>query len=317
MTGVQRRTWRPGFAVDVRGTLAVFGRRGYDPAQRIGPDGAVWRAVRTPDGPATMRVAAPGGGVDLAAWGPGAAWALAALPAWLGAEDRPSEFRPQHPLLERALKQNPGLRIGRSGLIMDALVPAILEQKVTGREASRSWRSLLMRHGEPAPGPAPEPAAADAPSRSAPAELRVMPAPEALRMLPSWEWHRLGVGPQRAETIVRAARVARRLEEAAAMAPDDAATRLQAVPGIGPWTAAEVIQRALGDPDTVSVGDFGLPGLVSYTLTGERTADDARMLELLEPYRGQRYRACLLIERAGVKRPRRGPRQPIRDFRRM
>src|SRR5690606_35057451 len=178
----------------------------------------------------------------------------------------------------------------------------ILEQKVTGFEAWRSWRHLLAAHGEPAPGPAPD-------------RMRVLPPADRLRMIPSWEWHRAGVGPDRSRTAVRAARVAERLEDLAQLTAAEAMARLQAVPGIGRWTAAEVIQRTHGDPDAVSVGDFNLPAAVAYSLAGERTADDARMLELLAPYRGQRYRACLLIAMWGLRRPRRAPRQPIRDYR--
>ena len=95
------------------------------------------------------------------------------------------------------------------------------------------------------------------------------------------------------------AREADRLERlgAAAAGPSaapearEAAYRaLRAFPGIGPWTAAEVGIRAFGDPDAVSVGDFHLPSVVTWALAGERRGTDERMLELLEPYRGQRGR---------------------------
>jgi 3-methyladenine DNA glycosylase/8-oxoguanine DNA glycosylase len=181
-------------------------------------------------------------------------------------------------------------------------VPVILEQKVTGMEARRSWQALMRRHGEPAPGPAPR-------------GMRVLPSPHVLRHLPSWEWHRMGVGPDRSRTIVRAAQVAGSLERLADRLPAEAMAGLQSVPGIGRWTAAEVVQRSHGDPDAVSIGDYNLPGVVAYALAGERTADDARMLELLEPYRGQRHRVCLLLTRAGPRAPRHGPRQPLRDYR--
>ncbi len=80
------------------------------------------------------------------------------------------------------------------------------------------------------------------------------------------------------------------------------------MPGIGPWTAAEVGVRALGDADAVSVGDFHLPNLVAYALAGEPRGNDARMLELLEPYRGQRARVMRLLELSGIRPPRYGPR---------
>jgi endonuclease III len=296
------RRWRPGSPVDVVATLSVHGRGRYDPAQRV-VAGAVWRTCRTPDGSATLHVeSASNGAVEATAWGGGAAWLLDRVPAWLGEGDQPNGFRPLHPIVEYAAKRSSGFRIGRTELIMEALVPAILEQKVAGLEASRSWQALMRRHGEPAPGPAP-------------AGLRVLPEPDVLRHLPSWEWHRVGVGPDRSKAIVRAAQLTRSLERLAAKPAAEAMAGLQSVPGIGRWTAAEVIQRSHGDPDAVSVGDYNLPGVVAYALAGERTADDARMLELLEPYRGHRHRVCLLLARYGPRPPRRGPRMPLRDYR--
>jgi 3-methyladenine DNA glycosylase/8-oxoguanine DNA glycosylase len=300
------RVWRPGRPVDIAGTLGVHCRGRGDPAHRITPDGAVWRTCRTMDGPATVRAATrpADGEVAATAWGPGAQSALDALPHWLGADDDPAGFSPVHPLLARAARRHPGLLVGRTGLVMEALVPAVLEQKVTGREAWRGWRTLLLRFGDPAPGPVP-------------AGMRVVPTPRQWATLPSWEWHRAGVGPNRSRTVVRAAGLAARLEEVTRLSRAEAERRLRTVPGIGAWTAAEVRQRALGDPDAVSVGDFHLPRLVAYSLAGEERADDDRMLELLEPYAGHRYRACLLLARAGVMPPRRSPRLPVRDYRHM
>jgi len=300
------RVWRPEHSVDVAGTLAVHWRGHGDPAHRVMSDGAVWRTCRTADGPATVRVSArpADGEVAATAWGPGAPDALDALPQWLGADDDPAGFRPNHPLLARAARRHAGLRLSQTALVMEALVPAVLEQKVTGREASRAWRSLLLRFGDPAPGPAPD-------------GMRVVPTPQRWASLPSWEWHRAGVGPYRSGTVVRAARLARQLEDVANRSGHEVDSRLRTVPGIGAWTAAEVRQRALGDPDAVSVGDFHLPRLVAYNLAGEERADDDRMLELLEPYSGQRYRACLLLARVGSLPPRRAPRLPVRDFRRI
>jgi 3-methyladenine DNA glycosylase/8-oxoguanine DNA glycosylase len=83
---------------------------------------------------------------------------------------------------------------------------------------------------------------------------------------------------------------------------------LRAFPGIGPWTAAEVGMRAFGDPDAVSVGDFHIPNMVAWALAGEPRGTDERMLELLEPYRGQRGRVIRLLELAMFEAPRYGPR---------
>jgi hypothetical protein len=314
-----QRQWLAPFAVDARRVLAVH-RRGYgDPAFVIDPSGAVWRACRAPDGPGTIRLAwraEPGQAaagdrdrsgdngstlVQAAAWGPGAAWLLDTLPAQLGAEDRPEDFVPAHQVLRDAVLRHPAFRIGRTGLVIEALVPAVLEQKVVGMEATRAWRLLLHRFGEPAPGPVP-------------AKMRVPPSAAGWAAIPSWEWHKVGVEAVRARTIAAAARVAGRLEEIITLGSEEADRRLRSLPGIGPWTSAEVRQRACGDPDAVSVGDYHLPSIVGWALAGHEV-DDAGMLELLAPYRGQRHRASMLAALSGPHPPRRGPRLPVRDYR--
>ncbi|MFI0739765.1 DNA-3-methyladenine glycosylase family protein [Streptomyces sp. NPDC021100] len=301
------RTWAPPGPLDLGRTLGVLARGPGDPAYRVAPDGAVWRASRTPEGPGTIRIAARAGEVRAEAWGPGADWLLDALPALLGADDDPAAFTPRHRLLHEAHRRHPGLRLARTGLVLESLIPSILEQKVTSDEAYRAWRLLLQRHGEPAPGPADGPAG----------RMRVMPDARAWALLPSWEWHRAGVDGKRSATVVQAARVAARLEEAAAMDDERAAARLRLVPGIGPWTAAETLQRSNGAPDALTVGDLHLPKTIGYALTGARGTDDAGMLELLAPYTGQRHRACRLILLTGLRPERRAPRFSVNDIRHL
>jgi 3-methyladenine DNA glycosylase/8-oxoguanine DNA glycosylase len=226
---------------------------------------------------------------------------LAALPDLLGASDDPSGFRPEHPLLRYAVRRYPGFRVGRSGRVLEALVPAVLEQKVVGLEAFRAWRLLLRRFGLAAPGPAP-------------AGMCVCPPAATWAAIPTWEWHRAGVEGIRAATIRAAVRVAGRLEQIVTLPAAEADRRLQSLSGIGIWTSAEIRQRACGDPDAVSVGDYNLPGAVGWALAG-RVVDDAGMLELLAPYAGHRYRATRLIELTGTRPPRRGPRNSVRDYR--
>jgi 3-methyladenine DNA glycosylase/8-oxoguanine DNA glycosylase len=240
-----------------------------------------------------------------AAWGPGAAWLLTHLPELLGSCDDPAGFAPEHGVLRDLAARHPGLRVGRTSRVLEALVPAVLEQKVVGAEAFRAWRLLMRRYGEPAPGPGP--------GGCAPTGLRVFPSPRVWASIPSWEWHRAGVESVRAQTIMAAARVARRVEEIAEMDPAAADRRLRAIAGIGPWTSAEVRQRASGDADAVSVGDYNLPAMVGWTLAG-RVVGDSGMLELLAPYRGHRYRATRLVELGGASPPRRGPRLAARDY---
>lgn len=234
------------------------------------------------------------------AWGGGAEWVLDAVPAMLGADDDPSAFPADvHPVVRRLRDASPHWRQPRTGLVMEALIPAVLEQKVSGVEAHAGFRRLVHRFGERAPGP------------GAARRLWVPPPPERVAAIPSWDWPRAGVGPQRAATVVRCARLAPSLERVAAMAPAAADAGLRSVPGVGPWTSAEVRQRALGDPDALSVGDYNVVTDIGWALTGELLDDDA-VLELLEPFRGHRYRVQRLVELAGVRRPRRAPRAQLR-----
>jgi len=272
-----------------------------DPTQQVGPDGALWRTARTPDGAATLRLAARGREVEARAWGPGAAWILDRVPDLLGAADDVTGFTPAHHLVAETWRRLPHLRLARLPLVFELLVPAVIEQRVTGKEARRSWRHLLRRYGEPAPGPAPD-------------GMRVFPGPEVWRRIPSWEWHRANVDPGRARTILRAAEVAHRLEECIGLDRDDRLRRLRAVPGIGRWTAAEVAQRAWGDPDEVSYGDYHIPALVGWALLG-RPIDDDEMMDVLAVYPGHRQRAVRLVELSGAQKPKFGPRMPVGDIR--
>lgn len=292
------RTFEFPFAVDLALTLGPLRHGTGDPTIRIAPDG-IWWATRTPAGPATLRLIQEGRAIVAAAWGPGAEVALDGVPALLGADDDPDAFRPEHPLLAGLHRRLRGLRIGRTGTIFEALLPAIIEQKVVGDEARRSYRALLRQYGEPAPGNA---------------GLRLAPAPTTLAGLPYFAFHPLGIEQRRAETIRRAAALARRLEDGVGMTTAQATRRLTAIPGIGPWTAAEALRVALGDPDLVSLGDYHLPNLVGWALASEARADDRRMLELLEPYRGQRGRVVRLLEASGIRAPRFGPRIPARSI---
>ncbi|MFK0169419.1 DNA-3-methyladenine glycosylase family protein [Streptomyces sp. NPDC090306] len=301
-TGPARvRTYAPDGPLDLGLVLGPLRRGPGDPTFRALPDGSVWRTARTPAGPGTLRVAAHGGAVRGQAWGPGAEWLLDRLPRLLGADDDPSLFAPRHRLVALARHRRPGLRLVNTGLVLESLIPSVLEQKVTADEAYRAWRRLVTRFGEPAPGPAPE-------------RMAVLPAPRTWALIPSWEWHRAGVDDKRASTILRAVRVAARLEEATAMDPERARARLEVVPGVGPWTSAETVQRSHGAPDAVTVGDLHLPGIVGWSLAGDRDADDAAMLELLEPYAGQRHRAVRLILLGGGAPPRRAPKMPKSDI---
>lgn len=295
------RSWDAGRPVDLLATLGILRRGTGDPAHRVDAAGTFWAACATPIGDGTIALTVRGTVAQASAWGPGADWLLARVPEWLGALDDWSGLDvSRHPRLAHALRRSVGLRLPTTGLVLDSLVPAILEQKVTGHEARRSWRTLLYRFGRPAPGPV---------------RMRVPPTPRELLRIPSWDWHRMGVDLRRQNAIRAAASVSARLEEIPSFAPGDAMARLQLVPGVGEWTAAETLQRAIGHPDAVSLGDYHLKNWVAHFLTGQPRGTDEQMLALLAPWAGQRQRVVRLIERAGLAAPRFGPRFAPTDIR--
>ena len=286
--------------LDLRRTLAPLSHGPGDSTIRLGV-GRAWWATRTEDGPAAVAIVHGDGQLNAEAQGPGAERVLDAIPALLSLEDGEVPIPAGHPLIRELARRFPGVRIPRTGAVIESLVPAILEQKVTGAEAHHAYRGLLLSHGESAPGP-PE------------WRLRLPPPPEAFARLPYYAYHPFGVERRRAELIRRVTAHASWFEAITALPFADAYARLMAVPGIGPWTAAEIGARALGDQDAVSVGDFHLPNVVAYALAREPRADDARMLELLDPYRGQRARVIRLLELSGIRAPRYGPRLSIRGI---
>jgi 3-methyladenine DNA glycosylase/8-oxoguanine DNA glycosylase len=284
--------------LDLRRTLAPLGRGPGDRTLRFAANRA-WQASRTSDGPATLAVEHVGATVRAEAWGPGAERALDGVPDLLGLHQDGPVLDGAHPTVAHLARRYAGVRIPRSGAVFQSLVPAILEQKVIGEEARRAWFELIWRYGEVAPGP-PE------------TGLRVPPAPATLAALPYYAFHPLGVERRRADLVRRVAARAPWFEAIVDLPLAAAYARLTAIPGIGPWTAAEVAVRALGDVDAVSVGDFHLPNLVAFALAGEPRGTDARMLELLEPYRGHRARVIRWLELSGIRAPRYGPRLAFR-----
>jgi 3-methyladenine DNA glycosylase/8-oxoguanine DNA glycosylase len=289
------RTFRVPLEVDLLASLRPLVSSAHDPTIRLRADRVV-RTLRSPDGPATVEIVRDGDGFHAVAWGPGAGWALEHAPGTVGADDRLEGFAPAHPSVARAAHRRPGLRMVRTGLIWELLVPTILAQRVTAGEAARSWTRMVHAWGDPAPGPF---------------DLRLAPRPERLATTPYWAFHRLGVERARAVAIIEAARRWRRLQEAVSLPRDAAIARVCAVAGLGPWTAALALRAATGDPDHVEVGDFHVKNQVCWALAGEPRGTDQRMLELLEAFRGHRGRVVRLLLATGVRAPTFGPRQRV------
>ncbi|MFD1858629.1 DNA-3-methyladenine glycosylase 2 family protein [Aeromicrobium camelliae] len=280
-------------------SLAMLRRGPGDPALRFDTTGA-WRATLTPDGPASLRLTPLAADrVGVAAWGPGAEWAVRQAPRLLGYEDRPDEFRPDLAWLADLHRRTPGLRLPRTDRVLEALIPAILEQKVLGVDAFAAWRRLLQQHGDPAPGPVPP-------------GLRVPLSAERWARLAVWDWHRAGVTPERYRTAQAVARIGDRWEH---LSPDRLRAALRAAPGVGPWTVAETLMRARGDADAVPWGDYHLGRIVGTAFLGRILDDDAEVAKLLAPFAPHRYRALRLLT-LHTRVERRGPRRSRVDVRR-
>lgn len=286
------------FSRTLRGLAPIPG----DPCARI-LAGELLLSARTPQGPGTLHLARAGAEITATAHGAGADWLIERADAFAGLRDDVTGFADRartHPVVARLAHTYAGVRFPATGLVFARLLRAVLEQKVTGIEAHRSYRAIAKHFGEPAPGPG---------------DLVLPPDPDAIAGTPYWQFHRFGVEQRRTQALQRCALEAARLERC----PDSttATRRLVAIPGIGAWTAAETVRTAYGDADAVSVGDFHIPNTVAWGLAGETRGTDARMLELLEPFAGHRARVCDLLEAGGIRAPAFGPRMPVRSFTRF
>jgi 3-methyladenine DNA glycosylase/8-oxoguanine DNA glycosylase len=186
------------------------------------------------------------------------------------------------------------MRLPKSPVVFPRLAAIVLMQLVTHDEAVRTWSRLVRTFGEDAPGAH---------------ELRLPPTPEKLLAVSADELVALGIQPRQARTLRLAAKHARKIERAAAEGLEALSATLAAIPGVGPWSVQYTLGNALGHPDAVMLGDYNLPSSIAWALTRDPRADDDRMLELLAPYRGHRFRVIRLVWMSGVFPPRRGPRR--------
>jgi 3-methyladenine DNA glycosylase/8-oxoguanine DNA glycosylase len=295
MTPDARSRWPLPPRYDFFGTIGLLNTGNYDPTLHRETDG-LWRTAHTRDGPATVRLTVGAESLDARAWGPGAALVLADVPRWVGLDEPPWQL-PSYPVVDQLMRTHGGLRLTDTRDVFDALLPIVLQQLVTWQEAARMWRRLCMSVGTPAPGPA---------------KLWLSPTPRAIRAAGSITLQAAGIGMRQVRTLVDVARVAHALQRAADVPTADAATLLQKINGVGPWTAQMVLGVRLGRPEAIPVGDFHLPNTVAWALAGEPRGTDERMLELLAPFEGQAFRVIRLLLAAGIEAPKRGPRITLR-----
>lgn len=256
----------------------------FDPCCRRG-QGTLLRAARTPSGPVTLELRRANSGLLGRAFGPGARWALERVDRLAGLRDEPATFAPPGGRLATLARRGRGLHLPSSPWVFDTLMGVILQQRVAWRDATRAHRRLAEARGEPAPGPF---------------GLRLPLSPRQWLALGSEDFRRAGIDGQRARALRAAAREAPAIDALFDRPFVEARAFLQRLPGCGAWTAEMTLGFGLGDPDAVLVGDLHVPRLVAWALRGEREADDARMIELLEAYRGHRFRLLRLLYAAGI-----------------
>lgn len=268
-----------------------------DPTCRIGESDYA-RALFTPAGPGvvTVRLVSPDARrAVVETHGPAADWLMDRHRDMLGLNDPLPSLQPVHDSVAEAQKRHGELRLARTRSPYQDLLMAVLGQRITAHDATRQWRRLVLAHGSPAPGPV---------------GLMLPPAPGLLESLPYWLLHGFGIERRRAVALQQVARHADWLSVLADSdtdTPGDLTRSLLRIPGIGPWSAAVAGGTAFGDPDAVRVGDFHVKNTVAWALAGRPRGSDQEMLELLEPYAGQRERVVRWLQAAGWRAPRHGP----------
>jgi AraC family transcriptional regulator of adaptative response / DNA-3-methyladenine glycosylase II len=148
------------------------------------------------------------------------------------------------PALAPLLAAQPGLRLPGALSGFEMAVRAILEQQISVAGARTLLGRLVQRCGEPLAEPCGT-------------LTHVFPTPEALAQA---NLDGLGLTSKRVQALralateVSAGRLL--LERSARR--EEVEERLLQLPGVGPWTAAYIAMRALGDPDAFPVRDLGL-----------------------------------------------------------
>lgn len=280
--------------IDLRQTLSGTAFLPSDPTVRLGTR-SYERATHTPDGPGSIRISwqPDDSRAAIETWGDGATWLLDRAPKLVGLDDDPSGFDPPEGPLRQVWKKQRHNHIGATGTVWHDAAWMIVQQRVTGLDANEQWADMTRALGEPAPGPV---------------DLLLPSDPKHVAKLHYTEFHRFGIERQRAEYLRSVASVAHRLQPLVDGPFVEADEVMTSVRGLGPWTRSWLGTQCWGDPDGVIVGDDGIPSMMTWFLARERKGTDARMLELLEPFRPHRYRVMKLVMASGVKAPRRAPR---------
>lgn len=192
--------------------------------------------------------------------------------------DGADSFAPAHPVLRRMSRHCRGLRLIRVPWAFDIAAAIVLQQRVRWQVGYSDFRRVALRWGTRTEGGIAFPTSSQLAAVS-PARLEAA-----------------GIDPKRARALhLLACADARHAFLNAESDADTAVKRLLSVRGIGPWTAGHIAGLAFGHTDAVPVGDLHIPSMVTSALAGEPEGTDERMLQLLAPYAGQRYRVIRML----------------------
>jgi AraC family transcriptional regulator of adaptative response / DNA-3-methyladenine glycosylase II len=166
------------------------------------------------------------------------------------------------PLMKRAIRGRPGLRVPGAWNRFETAVRAILGQQISVSGATQLTGKLVQSFGRPI-----DQAAENTPKTQKDRKFRVeaqgvsprylFPHPEDLVDV---DIASIGMPKARAESIRALAKAVRDGQPVLEPAPSlkIAVERLTQLPGIGDWTAQYIAMRALGEPDAFPAGDLGL-----------------------------------------------------------
>lgn len=283
---------------DLRRTMWLSGLGYGDPARRYEGQ-QVLLGFHTPDGSVSISAKKEDRELAVQCWGEGAEWIAPKLPKLFGLHDDPTVFQPEGEV-GKLLRDVPGVHLPTLPLQFERLVQIVLQQLVSWTDACSGWRLMVERFGVAAPGPT---------------DLRMGPSPKQLRKLGYSDLVACGIMPKQARLILQLAKESKRIERLAASDRERLVTYLNSIRGVGEWTIQYLLGTGLGDPDAVMVGDYGLPNTVSWFFAQKPRSNDEEMLELLEPYRGNRFRVLNMLLQAGIQAPRFGPKMRTNRWR--
>jgi 3-methyladenine DNA glycosylase/8-oxoguanine DNA glycosylase len=276
----------PIFPVHFARTFSLQKLGAYDPTAESSKD-HFRKALVFSGEPSTVEFRRLDDGLELRAYGPAAANLLDEALVGLAQDDLYHSFTTPDTGILRLHRSQPGLRLLRVPWLYDMTCSAILQQKIRTIDAVRDWRRIAQKFGLPAP-----------------LGLRTFPPADVLAHVPGFELLNLGIDPQRSRTLLKFAQESRFLPLRTAMTFAELRQHLRRIPGIGPWTTESVLGYGAGDADAAIPGDLHLPHLVCYALAGEQPGSDERMMELLEPFRGHRFRIIRLLYASRLTVPR-------------